>query len=54
VAGPLTTNGEFMSNSTLPPRDVLVDMYRRATLIKQNDERFRSVIKSGKLGMVYY
>jgi pyruvate dehydrogenase E1 component alpha subunit len=32
----------------------LVDIYRRATLIKQNDERFRSVIKSGKLAMVYY
>src|SRR6202022_3828653 len=43
-----------MANSTLPPREVLVDMYRKATLIKQNDERFRSVIKSGRVAMVYY
>lgn len=43
-----------MSVSKLPTREVLVDLYRRATLIKQNDERFRSVIRSGKLQMVYY
>jgi TPP-dependent pyruvate/acetoin dehydrogenase alpha subunit len=43
-----------MSISTMPERDVLVDIYRKATLIKQNDERFRSVIRSGKLAMVYY
>ena len=29
-------------------------MYRKATLIKQNDERFRSVIKAGVLVMPYY
>jgi acetoin:2,6-dichlorophenolindophenol oxidoreductase subunit alpha len=43
-----------MNNTTLPPREVLIDIYRKATLIKQNDERFRSVIRSGKLAMVYY
>jgi acetoin:2,6-dichlorophenolindophenol oxidoreductase subunit alpha len=43
-----------MSQSTMPDRATLVDIYRRATLIKQNDERFRSVIKSGKMAMVYY
>lgn len=43
-----------MIKSTLPSREILVDMYRKATLIKQNDERFRSTIKSGKLVMVYY
>jgi len=43
-----------MKHTDLPSRDILVDIYRRATLIKQNDERFRSVIKSGKLAMVYY
>lgn len=43
-----------MKNTDSPSRDTLVDIYRRATLIKQNDERFRSVIKSGKLAMVYY
>jgi pyruvate dehydrogenase E1 component alpha subunit len=29
-------------------------MYRKMTLLKQNDERFRSVIKSGQLIMPYY
>jgi pyruvate dehydrogenase E1 component alpha subunit len=37
-----------------PDGKTLVEIYRRATLIKQNDERFRSVIKSGKLAMPYY
>lgn len=37
-----------------PDREVLLDIYRRATLIKQNDERFRAAIRSGKLAMVYY
>jgi pyruvate dehydrogenase E1 component alpha subunit len=37
-----------------PDTKTLVAIYRRATLIKQNDERFRSVIKSGKLVMPYY
>ena len=44
-----------MSTSTLKPDPkTLIEIYRRATLIKQNDERFRSVIKSGKLVMPYY
>lgn len=44
-----------MSPSTLKPDPkTLVEIYRRATLIKQNDDRFRSVIKSGKLVMPYY
>jgi pyruvate dehydrogenase E1 component alpha subunit len=37
-----------------PDSATLVDIYRRTSLIKQNDERFRSVIKSGKLVMPYY
>ncbi|KAE8761353.1 thiamine pyrophosphate-dependent dehydrogenase E1 component subunit alpha [Paraburkholderia madseniana] len=37
-----------------PSSEVLIDIYRRMTLIKQNDERFRAVIKSGKLVMPYY
>jgi len=37
-----------------PSSEVLVDIYRRMALIKQNDERFRAVIKSGKLVMPYY
>ena len=43
-----------MANTPVPTKEILVDIYRRATLIKQNDERFRSVIKSGKLAMVFY
>ncbi len=43
-----------MSISNLPDPKILVDLYRRATLIAQNDERFRSVIRSGKIAMVYY
>jgi TPP-dependent pyruvate/acetoin dehydrogenase alpha subunit len=37
-----------------PDGKTLLEIYRRATLIKQNDERFRSVIKSGKVAMPYY
>ena len=37
-----------------PDRKTLVEMYRKATLIKQNDERFRAVIKAGVLVMPYY
>jgi pyruvate dehydrogenase E1 component alpha subunit len=32
----------------------LVEIYRKVTLVKQNDEKFRSVIRSGKLIMPYY
>ncbi|RQR25113.1 thiamine pyrophosphate-dependent dehydrogenase E1 component subunit alpha [Burkholderia sp. Bp9143] len=39
---------------TYPSGETLLEIYRRATLIKQNDERFRSVIKSGQLVMPYY
>lgn len=37
-----------------PSSEVLVDIYRRMALIKQNDERLRAVIKAGKLVMPYY
>ena len=40
--------------SPIPDRKILVDMYRRMTLIKQNDERFRAVIKAGKIVAQYY
>jgi pyruvate dehydrogenase E1 component alpha subunit len=33
---------------------LFVDVYRRMTLIKQNDERFRAVIKSGQIISSYY
>ena len=37
-----------------PDAATLVEMYRRATLIKQNDERTCKVVKSGRLIMPYY
>lgn len=37
-----------------PTSDTLVDIYRRMATIKLNDERLRSVIKSGKIAMPYY
>jgi pyruvate dehydrogenase E1 component alpha subunit len=44
-----------MSDSMAKPDGkTLVEIYRRATLIKQNDERFRSAIMTGKLAMTYY
>src|ERR1700728_3510948 len=36
------------------PSPILVDIYRRMALIMRNDERFRSVIRSGRLIMPYY
>lgn len=35
-------------------RATLIEIYRRMALIKLNDERFRSVIKSGKIVAPYY
>jgi TPP-dependent pyruvate/acetoin dehydrogenase alpha subunit len=43
-----------MRQDATPPADVLVDIYRRMTLIKQNDERFLTVIKAGKIVAPYY
>jgi pyruvate dehydrogenase E1 component alpha subunit len=43
-----------MSQDAIPSRDILVDIYRRMTLIKQNDERFIAVIKAGKIVAPYY
>lgn len=40
--------------SSMPNGEVLVDMYRRMTLIKQNDERFRTLIKAGRIVAPYY
>ncbi|MGO8858224.1 MAG: thiamine pyrophosphate-dependent dehydrogenase E1 component subunit alpha [Steroidobacteraceae bacterium] len=37
-----------------PAGATLVDIYRRMTLIKQNDERFRALIKAGKIVAPYY
>src|ERR1700733_4992554 len=37
-----------------PSSDMLIEIYRRIALIMRNDERFRSVIRSGRLVMPYY
>jgi TPP-dependent pyruvate/acetoin dehydrogenase alpha subunit len=37
-----------------PDRGVLLDIYRRATSVKQNDERFRAVIRAGQIVATYY
>ena len=43
-----------MSEAKQPSREVLIDMYRRMSLIKQNDERFLSTIKAGRIVAPYY
>ncbi|UZW57068.1 thiamine pyrophosphate-dependent dehydrogenase E1 component subunit alpha [Sphingobium sp. JS3065] len=43
-----------MSNYPKPDGATLVDIYRRASLIKQNDERTIRALKAGKLVMPYY
>ncbi len=37
-----------------PTRDVMIDIFTKMSLLKQNDERMRAVIKSGRLVMPYY
>jgi TPP-dependent pyruvate/acetoin dehydrogenase alpha subunit len=43
-----------MTINQQPDSATLVEIYRRAHLIQNNDERFRSLIKAGKLVMPYY
>jgi acetoin:2,6-dichlorophenolindophenol oxidoreductase subunit alpha len=53
-------SGSAPQASNPAPRDcnplpkILVDIYRRMSLIKQNDERFLSTIKAGKIVAPYY
>lgn len=42
-----------MANSTAIGRSSLLEMYRKMALIKQTDERFRAVIRAGKLAIPY-
>jgi pyruvate dehydrogenase E1 component alpha subunit len=37
-----------------PSADELIDIFRKMSLLKQNDERMRSAIKSGRFTMPYY
>jgi acetoin:2,6-dichlorophenolindophenol oxidoreductase subunit alpha len=43
-----------MTAAQIPDGSVLLDIYRRATAVKQNDERFRAVIRSGRVSATYY
>ncbi|MDY0013800.1 MAG: thiamine pyrophosphate-dependent dehydrogenase E1 component subunit alpha [Rhodocyclaceae bacterium] len=43
-----------MHIDSVPDRATLVEMYRKMTLIKQNDEQARKVIMNGRLPMIYY
>jgi acetoin:2,6-dichlorophenolindophenol oxidoreductase subunit alpha len=43
-----------LSLGARPDSATLLEIYRRAALIKANDEKFRSVIKSGRMQVVYY
>ena len=38
----------------MPSAKIMIDIYRRMSLIKQNDERFLATIKAGKIVAVYY
>lgn len=40
--------------TAIPDRTTLLDIYRRAELIRQTDERFRGLLTSGQLAVVYY
>jgi acetoin:2,6-dichlorophenolindophenol oxidoreductase subunit alpha len=46
--------GEKMRNQITPDNRTQIEIYRRMTLIKQNDERARKVIMSGRFAMPYY
>jgi pyruvate dehydrogenase E1 component alpha subunit len=37
-----------------PDRPTLIDMYRKMSLLKQNDEQARAAIMSGRMPMIYY
>jgi pyruvate dehydrogenase E1 component alpha subunit len=43
-----------MQNFPKPDPAELLEIYRRMTLIKQNDERSLKVVKTGRLMMIYY
>ena len=43
-----------MNQPSQPAPQILIDIYQRMSLIKQNDERFLSTIKAGKIVAPYY
>lgn len=40
--------------NTIPPRDALIDIYSRMSLLFHNDEKMRAAIRTGRLIMPYY
>ena len=42
------------ANMAAPSAETMLEIYRKMTLLKQNDERFRSVIQSGRIIGNYY
>ena len=43
-----------MTPAMQPDSKILLGIYRRASSIKQNDERFREALRSGRLTATYY
>ncbi|HKT76517.1 MAG TPA: thiamine pyrophosphate-dependent dehydrogenase E1 component subunit alpha [Sphingobium sp.] len=46
--------GEASANAAVPDKATQIEIYRRMTLIAQNDEAARKAIRSGRLMMPYY
>lgn len=40
--------------TAIPDRAILLDIFRRTTLVNRSDERFRALLTQGKLAIVYY
>lgn len=38
----------------MPDRDTILEIYRKAYLIKRNDERIRASAKAGRMNLIYY
>ena len=49
-----SVTGSSAGGADRAPNSVFVDIYRRMTLIKQNDDRFHAVIKAGRIISPYY
>src|SRR2546425_12374727 len=49
-----STHEVAMTPETRVDRAILIDIYRRMALLQRSDERFRAVIKSGKIVAPYY